>query len=139
MSDRVFVDTNVFVYLFDSEEPRKQQTARTLLETLASSAIVVISTQVLQEFYVSVTRKLAKPLPVGQAEQATKNLSAYNVVQIDVSMVFAAISLCQREQTSLWDALIVRAAVESGCTRLLSEDLQDGRKFESTAVENPFL
>jgi predicted nucleic acid-binding protein len=139
MNDRVFIDTNVFVYLFDSEEPRKQQIARTLLETLATSAILVISTQVLQEFYVSVTRKLAKPLPAGQAEEATKNLSAYNVVQIDARMVFAAITLCQREQASLWDALIVRAAMESGCIRLLSEDLQNGRQFEGTTVENPFL
>ena len=139
MSDSVFVDTNVFVYLFDSEDLKKQETARVLLERLAEEATIVVSTQVLQEFYVSVTRKLAEPLPPQNAMEATRGLSAYRVVQVDPPMIFAAIALHEKEKTSFWDALIVRAALESGCERLISEDLQHGRRFENLRIDNPFL
>lgn len=139
MSDRVFVDTNVFVYLFDGDTPDKQSLARELLRELSKSAIVVLSTQVLQEFYVSVLRKLETPLPPEEARKATQDLSAYTVVQVDTPLIFRAIELSQSETLSLWDALIVRAATEAGCVRLLSEDLQDGRSFGGMRVENPFV
>jgi predicted nucleic acid-binding protein len=139
MSDRVFIDTNVFVYLFDSDEPAKQQVARNLLDRIASEATIVASTQVLQEFYVSVTRKLARPLPPDDAVAATRGIAAYHVAQVDPSMVFAAITLHQKETLSFWDALIVRAALQSGCELLLSEDLQHGRRFGELTVDNPFL
>ena len=139
MSASVFVDTNVFVYLFDSDDPEKQDVATNLLERLAKDATIVVSTQVLQEFYVSVKRKLAEPLPPQDAMQATRGLAAYRVVQVDPSMIFTAIALHEKEKTSFWDALIVRAALESGCERLMSEDMQHGRRFENLRVENPFL
>lgn len=139
MTDSVFIDTNVFVYLFDSDDPKKQDDATILLERLAKEATIVVSTQVLQEFYVSVTRKLAEPLPTQDAMQATRGLSAYHVVQVDPSMIFTAIALHEKEKTSFWDALIVRAALESGCKLLMSEDMQHGRRFEDLRVENPFL
>jgi predicted nucleic acid-binding protein len=139
MSDRVFVDTNVFVYLFDADTPDKQATSRELLRNLSQNAILVVSTQVLQEFYVSVTRKLATPLPLREATEATERLSAYTVVQIDAPLIFRAIELSQRETISFWDAMIVRAGMEAGCARILSEDLQHGRVFEDTRIDNPFL
>jgi len=139
MSGRVFVDTNVFVYLFDSDESTKQNTARNLLDRLANEATIVVSTQVLQEFYVSVTRKLAQPLPPENAVEATRGLATYHVVQVDPSMVFTAIALHQHEKTSFWDALILRAALESGCELLVSEDMQHGKRFENLRVDNPFL
>ncbi len=98
-----------------------------------------MSTQVLQEFYVSVTRKLAQPLPTERAVEATRGLAAYHVVQVDPSMIFTAMSLHEKEKTSFWDALIVRAALESGCELLMSEDMQHGRRFENLRVDNPFL
>ena len=93
----------------------------------------------LQEFYVSVTRKLAEPFSAQHATEATRGLSTYRVVQVDPSMIFAAITLHEREKTSFWDALIVRAALESGCELLMSEDMQHGRRFENLRADNPFL
>jgi predicted nucleic acid-binding protein len=139
MSDRVFLDSNVLVYLFDSDTPDKQSTARALLDELSRDSILVLSTQVLQEFYVSVTRKLKRPLAPREATEATRGLSAFSVVQVDVPLIFRAIELSQRETVSLWDALIIRAGMESTCARLLSEDLQHGRSFDGTRIENPFL
>lgn len=139
MSDRVFIDTNVFVYLFDSDEPAKQDAARNLLDRLAKEATMVASTQVLQEFYVSVTRKLARPLSPEDAVAATRGIATYHVTQVDPSMVFSAVTLHQKERISFWDALIVRAALESDCELLLSEDLQHGRRFGKLTVDNPFL
>lgn len=138
MSGSVFVDTNVFVYLFDSDEPDKQDEARKLLGRLSRDATIVVSTQVLQEFYVAVTRKLAEPLTPRQALDATRGLAAYHAVQVDPPMIFAAIQLHEEETTSFWDALIIRAALESGCELLFSEDMQHGRRFGNLRVENPF-
>jgi predicted nucleic acid-binding protein len=86
-----------------------------------------------------VTRKLKKPLAPQEATEATRGLSAYSVVQVDVPLIFGAIELSQRESVSFWDALIIRAGVESRCARLLSEDLPHGRSFDGTRIENPFL
>ena len=136
MSGRTFLDTNVFVYLFDRDEPAKQQRAREIVNRVGAAA--VLSTQVLQEFYVSVTRKLARPLAVAEAERAVHDLAALDVVVIDVPMVKHAIALSRGDALSFWDALIVEAARAHGCNRLLSEDLQDGRAFGDVHVENPF-
>ncbi len=137
MSDRVFVDTNVFVYLFDRDAPGKQARARQLIGELA--ARLVLSTQVLQEFYVSVTRKLGTPLSARDAGEAAADLMALDVVVVDVPLVRSAIARARDDRLSLWDSLIVEAAMASGCTRLLSEDLQHGRVFGALRVENPFL
>lgn len=137
MSARVFVDTNVFVYLFDRDAPDKQRRAREILAQEASN--IVVSTQILEEFYVTVTRKLGRPLPEREAEAATRDVAAFEVVEIDVGMVLRAVGAARRGKTSLWDALIVEAARARSCERLLTEDLQHGRRFGSLRVENPFL
>jgi predicted nucleic acid-binding protein len=139
MSDRLFVDTNVVVYLFDTDAPAKRQRAREIFETRGREGQLVLSTQVLQEFFVSVTRKLEHPLPVEEAEAAAKELATLDVVEVEVPMVLRAISLSRRHTLSLWDALIVEAARYRGCTRLLSEDMQDGRQFGDLTIENPFV
>ena len=136
MSGRTFLDTNVFVYLFDHDAPGKQQRAREIVQHIGAAA--VLSTQVLQEFYVSVTRKLATPLPAADAEGAVHDLAALEVVVIDVPMVKRAVVLSRAESPSFWDALIVEAARAHGCSLLLSEDLQDGRVFGDLRVENSF-
>jgi predicted nucleic acid-binding protein len=133
---RVFVDTNVFVYLFDADAAAKRARARALLEAVGSE--IVVSTQVMQEFYVTVTRKLATPLPPAEAEAATRDLAAFNVVVTDASMVLRAIARVRTAAISFWDALIVEAAIEAGCERLLSEDLQAGQQFGNLTIENPF-
>ncbi len=137
MTDKVFVDTNVFVCLFDRDARVKQARAAALVEEEAEA--IVISTQVLQEFYVTVTRKLGKPLPEPEAEAAVRRLAALSVVDIDVDLVLAAVTSSRRHRISYWDALIVEAALRGECRRLLTEDLQHGRRFGDLTVENPFL
>jgi predicted nucleic acid-binding protein len=104
MNDSVFVDTNVLVYLFDADSPEKQERARAILEIEGPSGRLVLSTQVLQEFFVSVTRKLKPPVPPSEAEAAARDLAALDVVEIEVPMVFRAISRSRRHTLSLWDA-----------------------------------
>jgi predicted nucleic acid-binding protein len=139
MSDRAFVDTNVLVYLFDRSAPSKQARAQQILETDGVLGRLVISTQVLQEFYVSVTRKLARPLAEEDAEAAVRRLTLLAVVQLDTEMVLSAVTRSRSHRQSLWDALILEAAVAGGCKRLLSEDLQHGQELAGLRIENPFL
>ena len=134
--DRVFLDSNVLIYLFDSSAAAKQKRAQALLQEFGAS--IVISTQVLLEFYVNVTRKLAPPLSIDAAESAVGEFSTLEVVVIEMPLVRAAITLSREHGLSLWDALIVESARARGCRRLLSEDLQHGREFGSMRVENPF-
>jgi predicted nucleic acid-binding protein len=136
MSDRVFLDTNVLVYLFDADEPGKRAVAARLLEERGDHA--VLSTQVLQEFYAAVTRKLGKPLTEAEAETAVRHLAALDVVVVDTGIILAAVQLSRRHRVAFWDALIVEAALSRGCTTLLSEDMQDGRRFDTLTVANPF-
>ena len=139
MTDRTFLDTNILVYLFDHDSPRKQSIAQDILRRAVLSGRASLSTQVLKEFYVTVTRKLQRLLDAKAALRAAKVFAALHVVQVDPRMIIKAIELSQTEQTSFWDGLIIQAALDSGCRILLSEDLQHGRKYNGLEVENPFL
>jgi len=134
---RAFVDTNVFVYAFDRNEPVKRELARSILREWDGD--FVISTQVLQELFVVCTRKLEHPLSEVDAEEVCRRLAALPVVAIDRGLVLRSIALARRDQIALWDALIVTAAQESDCYLVLSEDLQHGRLFDGVTVHNPFL
>ena len=136
---RSFFDTNVLVYLFDTDAPEKQKKSRILFESEAQNGRLVISTQVLQEFYVTVTRKLAEPLSAEEAEETIRRLSTFPVIRIEVEHILGAV---QRNQTlgfSFWDALIVETALSSGSTVLYTEDLQHGRMIEGLKITNPFV
>lgn len=136
MRGRTFLDTNVLVYLFDRDEPRKQARAR---ELIADEALfLVVSTQVLSEFYVVATRKLARPLDAAAASLAVDRFSEFFVVGSDAAMVRAAIGTAQRSQLSYWDAMIVEAAVSANCERILTEDLNPGSTIRGMRIENPF-
>lgn len=139
MRGRSFVDTNVFVYCFDAGEPAKRKRSLAILEGDSDVGDLVLSTQVLQEFYAAVTRKLKRPLPAPDAAAAVQELAKLSVVQIDLAMVISAVADCQAHQLSLWDALILRSALTASCERVLTEDLQHGFMFGSVRVENPFL
>jgi len=99
---------------------------------------IVVSTQVLTEFYAVVTRRLAVPVSLDDAEAMVRQLLALPVIAIDASIVASAVTGSREWQISIWDALIVRAAEVAGCRRVLSEDLADGRTYGSIVVENPF-
>lgn len=138
MSGRAFVDTNVLVYVYDRQDPAKQQTARGLLGELGRSGDLVLSTQVLQEFYVTVTRKLAEPLAEDEALTILQWLAEFRVVPSESSLVLAAAQLSQSHKVSLWDALILEAARSAGAEVLYTEDLHDGWELGRLRVENPF-
>ncbi len=137
MTDPIFVDTNVWVYAVDAADPDKRLRALEVTEP-ASGRDLVISAQVLTEFYAVVTRKLAVPVQAEDAEAMVRELSALPVVAIDSSLVVSAIAASRRWQISIWDALILRAAEVSGCRSVLSEDLAAGATYGSVVVENPF-
>lgn len=139
MSDRIFLDTNILVYLFDNDAPEKQSRARDILSSRDLKPRIIISTQVLQEFYVAVTRKLAEPLETDVAAQAVRNLATLPVVQVDSSMILLAILRSRTDQLSFWDSLIIQSALAGGARQLYTEDLQHGRVIESMRIENPFL
>jgi predicted nucleic acid-binding protein len=137
MSARTFLDTNVLVYLFDHDEQPKQQRAREILED-AEPGELVLSTQVLSEFYVTVTRKLEQPLDPALATEAVDWLGSLTVVSTDTTLVKSAIQTSCSSQLSYWDGLVLAAAARAGCERLLTEDLNDGQEIDSVYVENPF-
>jgi predicted nucleic acid-binding protein len=136
---RSFFDTNVLLYLFDNREPDKKAAAQELIQREVEADRASLSTQVLQEFYVNATRKLAFPLSSEEAGARVRDFSRLPLVQVDVPLILAAISRSQRMSFSLWDALIVEAALKAGADRLLTEDLQHGQVIEGMRVENPFL
>jgi len=137
MTEPIFVDTNVWVYAVDAADPAKRKRA---MEVTAAAVgrDLVISTQVLTEFYAVATRKLAVPVSSDDAEAMVRQLSDLPVVAIDSSLVVSAIAGSRAWQVSIWDALILRAAEVAGCRRVLSEDLADGATYGSVVVENPF-
>jgi predicted nucleic acid-binding protein len=135
---RRFFDTNVLVYMFDNSAPKKQTRALQVLEQAIEAGLAVLSTQVLQEFFVTVTRKLPVPLTDEQAKRAVRDFVKLSVVQVDPEIILAAIETTQRYQLSFWDCLIVQAALRGGATILYSEDLQPGRVIETLTVQNTF-
>jgi predicted nucleic acid-binding protein len=135
----VFFDTNILVYLFDQDVPEKRDRAKLLFQQEVEAGRFVASTQVLQEFYVAATRKLAVPLPVADAEEAVRALADLSIVPVDSSMILSAIDRSRSMQVSFWDALIIEAALSVGATCLLTEDLQHGRQIDGLRITNPFL
>ena len=135
---KFFFDTNVLVYLFDADSPDKRKQARALFQKHAEAGDILLSTQVLQEFYVAVTRKLARPLDAAAAAQAVSSFADLPLVQIDSALILAAIHRSRDRQLSFWDALIVQAAIEGHASTLYSEDMQHRQMLDSLRVVNPF-
>jgi predicted nucleic acid-binding protein len=134
-----FLDSNVVVYLFDQDSPEKKAAVQRLLQTEAATGNILLSTQVLQEFYVTVTRKLAQPLKPETALAAVTRFAALPLVTIDTALILSAIRRSQLDSISFWDSLIIDAALKGGAQRLWSEDLQHGRVVNGMRIENPFL
>lgn len=139
MADRVFVDTNVLVYLRDSTEPEKQAGAAEWMARLWETGAGRISTQVLQEYYVTVTWKLDPGLPAAEAREDVLALRAWTPLEPGLDLLDDAWSVQDRYDFSFWDALIVAAARRLDCAVLLTEDLQDGQNLDGLVVRSPFL
>lgn len=134
-----FVDANVLVYAFDASAKIKQAMARELIERLWASGTGCLSVQVLQEFFVTVTRKVAKPLTVDEAADRIREFSAWKVFAPSADDVLAVIAIQQQAEISFWDAMIVRAAAEAQCDVLWTEDLNDGQSIRGVRIRNPFV
>ena len=133
-----FFDTNVLVYAFDEGEPEKRAVALALIEEHLVDGDGVISVQVLREFY-SAVRREPQPLSNEVAATAMRRLAGFSPLSEDIGMVLKAVRRAQEMSISLWDALIVEAALKAGADRLFTEGLQHGQIIEGMRVEIPFL
>jgi predicted nucleic acid-binding protein len=133
-----FVDTNVLIYAHDVSAGRKHILARDLIRQLWESGKGCLSVQVLQEFYVNITRKVAKPLASDTAVRVIADLAAWQIYRPGVEDVLDAIRLQDQYQTSFWDAMILVSAIQSGCDKVWSEDLNTGQIYDTVTVSSPF-
>jgi predicted nucleic acid-binding protein len=137
-SDKTFVDTNVLIYAHDIDAGRKHDVAKAVLRDLWAERAGVLSTQVLQEFYVNAIRKLKKPLARQEARSVVETYAAWCVEGITPADVSMAFQIEDRARVGFWDALIVAVAVRSGARRLLSEDLNAGQRIAGLTIHDPF-
>jgi len=137
MSDKTFVDTNILIYAHDLDAKAKHEIAKEVLRDLWSSRAGVLSMQVLQEFYVNVTRKISSPLSKKAARGVVNSYAIWCVdtAAEDISMAF---QIEDEARISFWDALILAAARKAGAVRVLSEDLNAGQRIVGIGIENPF-
>jgi predicted nucleic acid-binding protein len=133
-----FVDSNVLIYAVSQDDPAKQQRAREIVARGFTDGCFAISTQVMFEVYVNITRKAKINLSASQAFEYVRALAEWPVVVMTPSLVLAALSLAQRLKISPWDAAILETARQGGCRTVLSEDLSTTQLYGGIAVENPF-
>jgi predicted nucleic acid-binding protein len=138
MSGKTFLDSNVLVYSVDESPAEKAKHERAIELLSVQPESLVVSTQVLQEFYVVTTRKLKTPLSEERAARAIRGIAKLHVVGIDAPLVLAAADTSRIVEISMWDALIVEAAGRVGCERILSEDLNANQVIRGVRIENPF-
>ena len=139
MIEKVFVDSNVLVYAHDADSGDKQRIAANAIAKIMDARSGVLSIQVLQEFYSTVTRKIRSAITRDVARELLRGYSSWTIQSLTAEDIVAASYLEQRHQLSFWDALIVQAALLAGANKLLSEDLQNGMFISGVRVENPFL
>ena len=137
MSARSFLDTNVLVYADDKAAPAKQRRALDLVAEHRRAGTGMVSLQVLQEYFVTVTRKLHVDPRV--ARRKVELLAEFDVAAPEVADILAAIDLHRLHGFSFWDALVLRAAKQAGCRVVFSEDMQAAREIDGVHIVNPFL
>ena len=137
MPGKVFLDTNVLTYAQDADSPEKQRRSRDVIARLVESGDGVVSTQVLQEFFVSATRKLGMP-PLG-AKAVLKTFSVFETVQVSPALIEDAIDCSILNNLSFWDSLILAAAAAAGCGSVYSEDMNAGQTILGVTVQNPLI
>ncbi|MBI4373320.1 MAG: PIN domain-containing protein, partial [Deltaproteobacteria bacterium] len=138
MADKTFIDANILVYAHDIEAGSKRARAVEVIEELWNHRRGVISLQVLQEFYVTLTQKISKPVFPKLALNLVQQYGAWEIAEMDVENLIDAAHLQQRHRFSFWDSLIVQAALASDCRLLLSEDMTDNQRVEGLLIQNPF-
>ncbi len=134
---RTFVDTNVLIYAYNFRSPAKQKVAEGVLDELWSERSGFLSVQVLQEFYVNVTRKIGKPLTKEAAREIVGLYSPW-CGETSAAEIAAAFRIEIESRIGFWDALILASAAKAGATRILSEDMNAGQVIAGVRIENPF-
>ena len=135
---RVFVDTKVLVYAHNADAGSKHDIAKGRIAELWQEMRGVVSVQVLQELYVTLTRKTAAPIDRATARELVRSYASWLADPTDLDLVLRASEVEELHRLSFWDALIVTAAAQAGVSTLLSEDLNDGQVIEGVKIENPF-
>jgi predicted nucleic acid-binding protein len=133
-----FVDTNVLVYAFDKSSTPKKRVAQRLMNELMDEDGLRVSTQVLQELFVTLTRKVKQRCSIEEALAVLEDLTAWPLMVVDYAAIRAAVGLADQAKLSFWDALVVVAAARSGAAVLYSEDLNDGQEILGVRIRNPF-
>lgn len=139
MKDRVFVDTNILVYAHDRDAGSRHELAKEVIGQLWEDKLGILSTQVLQEFYVTLTRKVHKPIRKPAARKIVQRYFSWEVVINNPWIIFQASEIEEAYKISFWDALIVSAAFSEGASVILTEDLNHGQYLEGILIKNPFL
>jgi predicted nucleic acid-binding protein len=135
---KTFLDTNILVYAHDTSAREKHEAARDLVTGLWETGTGLLSTQVLQEFLVTVVRKIPRPMSLAAAKDIISSLLAWEVVVNDGPAILRAADLMARYRFSFWDALIVQSAVDGGASTICSEDLTHGQTVHGVVIMNPF-
>jgi predicted nucleic acid-binding protein len=139
MDGKQFIDTNILIYAHDLDAGYKHEIAKQRVRSLWDTGLGVISVQVLQEFYVNLTRKISKPLPLAMARALVESYSAWQVEVPAAIDILRASELQERNLLSFWDAMIVASAINGGAELIVSEDLNSGQLIEGVRIENPFV
>lgn len=137
MKGRVFLDTNILIYADDVDAGPKRERAQQIIEAALFNGNGVLSTQILQEYFVVATRKLGIAADV--SHRKVELLASIPTIAIQVEHILEAIKLHRLYGFSFWDSLVLSAANAAGCPRLLSEEMQPGRSVEGVTIENPFV
>jgi len=139
MTDRTFVDTNILVYAHDLDAGKKHGLAKQVVTELWENRLGVLSTQVIQEFYVTLTRKIPAPLKKSTVIRIIKSFLNWEIVINDAPIILQACEIEETYNLSFWDALIVSAAYSRNVTTILTEDLNHGQRVEGILIVNPFM
>lgn len=134
----VFLDSNIFSYAYDVDAKDKYEKAQSIVRSCWEEQSGLISTQVLQEFYITVTKKISQPIPLAKARDVLQAYQSWPLFRPDVEDIIAASELQERYKYSFWDSLIIIAAQNLGATLLYSEDMQDAQHIGSLTIVNPF-
>jgi len=137
--DKVFLDTNILVYAYDISSGSKHDVARNIVADLWNFRTGVLSIQVLQELFVTVTKKIPKPLDVKTTRDIVRDFLLWEVVDNDGELMMAAMDVQMKYHYAFWDSLIIAAAIKSGASILITEDLNNGRIIEGVLIKNPFV
>jgi len=136
---KIFVDTNIIIYAYDVSAGNKYKKAQDVMNDLWNSGRGIISTQVLQEFFVNVTGKIELPLDITTARAIVKDLLKWETVIVNGEVILEAVDIHREHKCSFWDSMIIASAIEGGAGTLFSEDFSDKLTIKGLAINNPFV